>query len=189
MELTIKQALQQALTAHKAGQLEEAERHYRTVLQTYPTHPDVNHNLGLIVVSVNKADAALPLFETALEANPKKEQFWLSYLDALVKARQFEKVEQALERAKAQGVPEKKLNAFKAIDTASAPEEQINNFLERYQAGHFRDAEKLAKLLTQEFPKDHFGWRALGAALSQIGRTLEAINAFQTAITLCHLLE
>ena len=69
MELMIKQTLQQALTAHKAGQLEEAERHYRTVLQTYPTHPDVNHNLGLIVVSANKTEAALPLFETALEEN------------------------------------------------------------------------------------------------------------------------
>jgi Flp pilus assembly protein TadD len=184
MELMIKQTLQQALTAHKAGQLEEAERHYRTVLQTYPTHPDVNHNLGLIVVSANKTEAALPLFETALEANPKKEQFWLSYLDALVKARQFEKVEQVLERAIAQGVPEKKLNAFKDIDTASAPEEQINTFLERYQAGHFSDAEKLAKLLTQEFPKDHFGWRALGAVLSQTGRHSEGIDACEIAIAL-----
>ena len=82
-------------------------------------------------------------------------------------------------------MPEKKLNAFKDIDTASAPEEQINTFLERYQAGHFSDAEKLAKLLTQEFPKDHFGWRALGAVLSQTGRHSEGIDAFQTAIALC----
>ena len=184
MELTIKQALQQALTAHKAGQLEEAERHYRTVLQTYPTHPDVNHNLGLIVVSVNKADAALPLFETALEANPKKEQFWLSYLDALVKARQFEKVEQALERAKAQGVPEKKLNAFKAIDTASPSQEQLRNLLEHYQNGNLEDAERLAKLLTREFPTHQFPWKVLGALLKETDRLGESLTSMRKSVDL-----
>jgi tetratricopeptide (TPR) repeat protein len=84
MELTIEQALQQGVAAHNAGKLEEAERLYRAILQSQPAHPDANHNLGLIAVSVNKADAALPLFKTALEANPKIEQFWLSYIDALI---------------------------------------------------------------------------------------------------------
>ena len=74
MKLTIKQALQQGVTAHKKGKLQDAERLYRTVLQSQPAHPDANHNLGLIAVSVDKADAALPLFKTALEANPKIEQ-------------------------------------------------------------------------------------------------------------------
>ena len=75
MELTIEQALQQGVAAHKAGKLEEAERLYRAILQSQPLHPDANHNLGLIAVAVNTAEAALPLFKTALEANPKIEQF------------------------------------------------------------------------------------------------------------------
>ena len=75
MELTIEQALQQGTTAHKAGKLEEAERLYRAILQSQPLHPDANHNLGLIAVSVNKADAALPLFKTALEVNSNVKQY------------------------------------------------------------------------------------------------------------------
>ena len=78
MELTIEQALQQGVAAHKEGMLEDAERLYRAVLQSQPLHPDANHNLGVLAVSVNKVDAALLLFKTALEANPKVEQFWLS---------------------------------------------------------------------------------------------------------------
>ena len=70
MELTIKQALQQGITAHKEGKLQEAERLYRAILQSQPAHPDANHNLGVLAVSVNKAEAALPLFKTALKANP-----------------------------------------------------------------------------------------------------------------------
>ena len=58
MELTIEQALQQGIAAHKEGKLEEAERLYRTVLQSQPLHPNANHNLGVVAVSVNKTDAA-----------------------------------------------------------------------------------------------------------------------------------
>ena len=72
MELTIEQALQHGIAAHKKGKLEEAEGLYRAILQSQPLHPDANHNLGLILVSVNKADAALPFFKTALDTkNPE----------------------------------------------------------------------------------------------------------------------
>ena len=88
MELTIEQALQQGVAAHKEGKLQDAARLYRAILQSQPKHPDANHNLGVIAISVNKADTALPLFKTALEANPKIEQFWLSYIDALIKSKE-----------------------------------------------------------------------------------------------------
>ena len=76
---------------------------------TLRTHPDANHNLGVLAVSVKKADMALPLFKTALEANPKIEKFWLSYIDALIKEKQNEVAKQVLEQAKKQGVAGKKL--------------------------------------------------------------------------------
>ena len=110
MELTIEQALQQGVAAHKEGKLQEAERSLSSYLAITTRHPDANHNLGVIAVSVNKADAALPLFKTALEANPKIEQFWLSYIDALIKEKQFDNAKQVLEQAKKQGVAEGKLN-------------------------------------------------------------------------------
>ena len=154
MELTIEQALQQGVTAHKEGKLEEAERFYRAILQSQPLHPDANHNLGLIAVSVNKAETALPLFKTALEANPKVEQFWLSYIDALIKEQQFENARQVLEQAKKQGVAEEKLNNLEAqlapkiqtenVNSANPSQQQLNSLLEHYQNGRLNDAEKLA---------------------------------------------
>ena len=44
MELTVDQALQQGVAAHKAGNLKEAEKLYRAILSTQ-NHPDANHNL------------------------------------------------------------------------------------------------------------------------------------------------
>ena len=49
---------------------------------------------------MNKADEALPLFKTALESNPKIEKFWLSYIDALIKEKQFDNAKQVLEQSR-----------------------------------------------------------------------------------------
>ena len=123
MELTIEQALQQGVTAHKEGKLQEAERLYQAILQSQPLHPVANNNLGVLAVSVNKADAALPLFKIALEANPKIEQFWLSYIDALIKEKQFGNAKAILEQGKKKGLSGEKLYA---LETQLTPTTQVN---------------------------------------------------------------
>ena len=76
--LTLEQALRQALTHHKAGQLREAEGLYRAILQAHPNHADAHHNLGVLAVQVKQPAAGLPHFKEALEANPDQAQYWLS---------------------------------------------------------------------------------------------------------------
>ena len=43
MELTIDQALQRGVAAHKAGNLQEAEKCYKAILKSQPNHSDANH--------------------------------------------------------------------------------------------------------------------------------------------------
>ena len=114
MELALDQALQKAIEAHKAGQIQEADRLYTVILQAQPKHPDANHNMGVLAVSIGKVKESLPFFKTALEANPNISQYWLSYIDALIKEKQFDNAKQVLEKAKKQGVAEEKLNALEA---------------------------------------------------------------------------
>ena len=125
MQLSIKQALQQGVAAHKEGKLQEAERLYRAILQSQPAHPEANHNLGLIAASVNKAEAALPLFKTALEANPKIEQFWLSYIDALIKEKQFDDAKQILEQGKLSGIDAYLMDAAIKVNMGSLDEAKV----------------------------------------------------------------
>ena len=103
MKLTIEQALQHGLAAHKQGKLQDAERLYQAILQSQPSHADANYNLGLIAVSLNKVALALPLFKTALEAFPEIEQFWLSYIDALIKENQLETAKSVLLEGRKEG--------------------------------------------------------------------------------------
>jgi tetratricopeptide (TPR) repeat protein len=114
MELTIEQALQQAVEAHKAGKLHDAERLYRAILQTQPSHPDANHNLGVMAVSLNKTELSLPLFKIALESNPSQRQFWLSYVDALIKEKQFDDARSVLEQGKQRGLAGEKVDTLEA---------------------------------------------------------------------------
>ena len=194
MEPMIEQALQQGIAAHKEGKLQDAERLYRLILQTQPQHPDANHNLGLIAVSVDQAAAALPLFKVAVEANPKIEQFWLAYIDALIKAQQFKIAQQVIGEAKRSGVAVEKLIALQAqltsmnksenADSTGPSQIQRNTLLEHYQNGRYIDAEKLALSLTQEFPEHPLSWKVLGTVLSQTGRNSEAIHANEIAVVL-----
>ena len=104
-KLTVGQALQQAIAAHREGRLPEAERLYRAILQSQPNHPDANHNLGVLIASANDPELALPLLKTALKTHPKIEQFWLSYINALIDLGWFENAWTALDESRGELPP------------------------------------------------------------------------------------
>ena len=100
MELTLDEALKQGTEAHKAGQVQEAERFYTAILKAQPNHPDANHNMGVLAVGVGKIQQALPFFKTALEANLSVGQYWLSYINTLIKLAKLDDAKVALNKAK-----------------------------------------------------------------------------------------
>ena len=112
MELTLDQALQKGMEAHKAGQIQKADRLYTAILKAQPKHPDANHNMGVLAVGVGKAQEALPFFKTALEANPNTTQFWLSYIDALIKLERLADAKAVLDQAKDKGAKGEAFDQF-----------------------------------------------------------------------------
>ncbi len=104
--------LEQAVEAHKAGKLEQAEALYRAILKDQPRHPAANHNLGVLASSVNKSADALLLLRTALEANPKQGSYWISYIDALIKDHQLETARLVLEQGKEMGLSGEQVDAL-----------------------------------------------------------------------------
>ena len=186
MELTNEQALQQAVEAHKAGKFQDAEALYRAILQTQPNHPDANHNLGVLAVSLNKSELALPLFKTALEANPNQGQFWLSYVDALIKTNQLEIAKSVLEQGKKLGLAGEGVEAIEAqLTPIRCPSnEEVNGLVEHYQNGRYDLAEDLAKTLTQKYPDHQLSWKVLGAVFQQTGRLQESLIANQKALAI-----
>ena len=80
IEATAKQALEH----HRRGELLQAERLYREVLQSQPQHAEANYNLGILLVRDGRLQAGLPHLKTALHANPAEGRYCLSYVEVLL---------------------------------------------------------------------------------------------------------
>ena len=117
---SLDRALAQAMAHHEAWEFDEAEDGYREVLRASPRHADANHNLGVLkAVQLLQPLDALPFLEAALDAEPQRAQFWLSYVDALTKSGLFDAAQQALTLARLQGLEESTINRLSEDLSAS----------------------------------------------------------------------
>ena len=181
MEVTIDQALQRGVASHKEGKLEDAERLYRAILKVDPQHPDANHNLGVLIVSRNDVDASLPLFKTALEADPKVEQFWFSYIDALIKLDKLDDARTLFNQATEKGI---KVDAFENLKQKleraqpgkantpkiqNPPKEELQPLIDLYTNGYHNKALEAAEELLQVFPHSEMLYNLKGAIYNNLG--------------------
>ena len=67
-DITIQDALELKIKAHKEGRLQEADRYYTAILKVQPQNPDANHNMGVLAVSLEKTEQALSFFKKALRS-------------------------------------------------------------------------------------------------------------------------
>ena len=171
MELSIKQALDKGVEAHKLGKLKVAKTFYQAILKSQPNHPEANHNMGLLESSIGKIDLALPFFKVALESNSNNsniEQFWLSYIDALIKKEQFKNATDMLERAKEKNMTGDNFNVLEA-------QKELGR-LSLHKSSNDQN-----KALRSEFIKAHFN---LGNTLLKVGRLKEAESSYRDTLVI-----
>ena len=187
MKLTLYEALKRGVEAQQAGDIQAADKFYTAILNAQPTHPDANHNMGILAVGIGKLEEAIPFLKAAIKANPTVEQFWISYIGTLIEQQQFADAKQAIFNAMKAGVVSEKINALVAelnllADEKIPPQARVKRLSEYYKTGNYGDAEKLAISITQEFPKYQLGWKVLGAILQQTGRISESLDSVQNAV-------
>ena len=112
LRLEIERVMQQAVALHQSGQLQLAEELYQAILQINQNHPDASHNFGMLTAQKNQPAAALPYLLTALNAEPERAQFWISYIDALIQTGQSEEAQQILTLARQQGLEGEEVDAL-----------------------------------------------------------------------------
>ena len=188
MELTLNEVLQKAIEAHKAGQIQEAERLYTAILKAQPKHPDANHNMGVLTVGVGRFNEALPFFKIALEANPSIGQFWLSYIDVFIKLDRIVDAQSVLAEAKEKGVKgeisdqlEQRLNAPSEVST-DPPQDQLQPLIDLYQQGQLQQALGNVKKLLGQFPESVTLHNISGAANAGLGQLDAAIESYKHAL-------
>ena len=90
-------------------------------MRVQPDHPDANHNLGVLLVSVGKLLEGISLFKLALRANPRVEQTWLSYIGALIQLGHLEEAERALVEGAKSGLSPERVQVLSQQVRAAVP--------------------------------------------------------------------
>jgi protein O-GlcNAc transferase len=162
--------LQQATTLHQHGQLADAERCYRQLLNTQPGHAEARHLFGILRFQQGRSDEALELIAAALKDKP-------NYPDALYNRGN---IFAALGRFEDAVASYDQALALRA-DYAEAHQNRGNALL---RLG--RHAEALASYervlaLQPGFPDAH---NNRGAALKELGRLEDALASYRRAVGL-----
>ena len=188
MELTLNEALKKGIEAHKAGQVQEADRLYTAILKVQPKHPAANHNMGLLTASLGKIQEALPFFKTALEANSRRGQFWLSYIGALMKLGRSTDAQTAFDQAKEKGANgevfdqlEKRLSELSA-NPQDPPADQLQPIINLYSQGHLKQALSESGQMLERFPNAIVLYNIAGLANSGLRQFDAAINVYKQAL-------
>jgi protein O-GlcNAc transferase len=104
LQVKMDEMFQKALDLQQDGHIEHAEKLYLEVLNIQPKHAKASHNLGVIEAGLRGAEVALPRLELALQENPENEQFWVSYIDALMLTGASDTAAEALELGQRYGL-------------------------------------------------------------------------------------
>ena len=195
MELTVNEALQKAINAHKKGNVREADFFYTAILKNQPEHPDANHNLGVLCTEVGEVDKAIPFFEKAIKIKPNTYQFWLSYIEALKRIEKLNKTKNFLKQAKQMGMQSdnlkkleiylKSLNNNKSLGskTLDPSKDSIEPIMNLYKEQKFKQVIEQGKLLLKEFPHSAIINNFLGASYANLDQLNKAIESYNEAIT------
>ena len=190
MNMMITQALKRGINAHNLGNIQEAEEHYRVVLNSEPKHPDANHNLGLLMVGTGKTEQALPFFKTAIAVNADVEQFWVSYISALIELKLNQSVKSALKKAKKTQIRKVVLEQLKQTfeQTRSGaknytdqepPSYQMQPIIQLYHDGQMHQVLKFSEELIRKYPMSVGLLNIYGVCLTRLKQFDEALIIFK----------
>ena len=193
MELTLDQALQKGIEAHKAGKAKEADQYYTAILKANPKHPDANHNMGVLAIGIGKVQEALPFFKTALEVKPEVAQYSVSYIQALLKIDRIDDAKEVLEQAKHNGITHKSLDKLGKLigssnsmnsSTKEPSQEQLQSLINLHTQAQYNDAQAEASKLLKHFSHSATLYNILGSVNRELGKLDEAIQAYYTALSI-----
>lgn len=191
MKLTVEQALQKGIEAHREGKVREADQAYTAILRIQPNHPDANHNLGVLCMSIENFDQALIFLERALDAKPTIKQFWLSYINVLIKTENFEKAKNILSQAEEKGfeidgfeeLKEKKKSKTN-IKLGDPSPKAIKNLINLYNQGKFQLSLNKAKELLRDYPNSINLINIIGGNYLGLGDYESSIKEYKKAISI-----
>lgn len=187
--MTIKDALNRAVAAHKSGDFVTAEQLYTSIIRAAPHHSTANHNFGLLALQQGKFDIAIKFLKIAVESQPETKQFWLGYIEALQAVNMYIHIEQNKNLAERYGFVINPPRITQTINLefgkeGNPPHEIINRLYKKYYAGDGLETTIQAEALFLQYPKSEKLYNIRGVLYTDLNKFPEAQYCFEQA---CHL--
>ncbi|HAT52335.1 MAG TPA: hypothetical protein DCS80_03535 [Betaproteobacteria bacterium] len=200
----IKQLLAQAISAHRANNLNEADKIYQRILKLDPGNGDANHNRGVLKATLKEFSVAEKLFTQALKSNRIKEQYWISLVEHLLETNRIKKAKTVLNESVKKEFSSARLDKLKLkvreIIEDRRRDKAILRIDKKYQrvptnkeiqhvseALHNGDKElsrSLAIKMIKKYPHHPLGWKVQGVNNDADGKLSEAIIDAETVVRL-----
>ena len=97
--MTLEEALAYGVQRHQAGDLDQAETIYATVLQRHPDRPEVLNYLGILKHQRGHLEAAIALLRRVVELQPKADGVWSNLGNVLLDLERDEEAADAFTRS------------------------------------------------------------------------------------------
>jgi tetratricopeptide (TPR) repeat protein len=200
----VSEALSTAVTAHKSGDLDQAEAGYRSILTKAPYHPQALHMLGTIELQRGHVQSAIDLIRRAIDVQPRHPEPWVNLGNALRAINEKEEAMSAFQRA-IKLKPEMILahtelarllmelgryeaaisycEAAVAIDPNSMPSRIQLAIALRY-AGRVQEGTRLWSEIIALAPNRAESYYVLGTQFRDMGQLPEALRCLNTALRL-----
>jgi Flp pilus assembly protein TadD len=202
MKISIDQAFQQALSAHKAGKLKEAEKIYSAILEASPNHLATHSNIGVMFYKLGRLDEAEFSYRKLIKLKPKNAE---AYCNLGVILQQLDKLEESESCCKKAielkpvyalaynnlGNILKKLGKFEDSEKAYKTAIKLkSDYVEAYynlsvlfqEIDKLKDSELNCKEVIKLNPKYAEAYNNLGITLQKLGKIESAEINYQKAI-------
>ena len=173
--------LANALQAHRSGDLKLASTKYKELLTLQPDNPDANHNLAVILSKTDRITEAKELFRNALRSSQVVGQFWLSYIDCLIKLDEYEEALSILKESFSKGFRNNKFQRLRTTVSKELTKKSNYNFktaqeLKALIRDHedklaFESAANLCKIAIQKYPNDYLFLAKFSLLANKLGNT------------------
>jgi tetratricopeptide (TPR) repeat protein len=200
----MKITIQQAITTHQEGKLEEAEQLYRSLLETDPTNLDANNNLGVLLFNLERFDEAEKYYRKAIEFKADYAEAHNNLGVVLQALKRFDEAEisfnKAIEHktnyAEAYYNLGNLLSDLKRLDEAEASFNKAIKLKSDHVETHFKlgnilrdlkrfdDAEKSYRKAIEIKPDYFAAYNNLGVILDELGRFDDAVIIYKKTLEL-----
>lgn len=185
--LPLEQALKCGIDAHRSGRLQEADRYYTAILKTHPRQPEVNHNMGVLLAQLGNLNKSLTFFKAATDANPNLLQYWISYLQTLIKLNKLDYAQSVLDQARRyEKSPEDFIKIVNIIrskkEEIHPPGPELDTIIKLYKSALFEQALKAGQELANRFPDSAVLHNINGATTLALSQYKNAIKNFSSAL-------